>query len=145
MKMAGSAPAQGCCRVPHLPSVREGVKVLNEGFPSGNQMMTSRSLCSASSTAELNNIPHQSSISVQTATELHGEDWVSFSGLEGDWLFCQMHGFGFGYFALRETSRNFPLMSAELSCPFWCTVWFASLAHLEALRNSHTTIGISRT
>lgn len=46
---------------------REGVKVWNEGFPSGNQMMTSRSPRSASSsTGELNNIPDQSCISLQT-------------------------------------------------------------------------------
>lgn len=146
MKMAGSAPARGCYGAPRLPSAREGVKIWNEGFPSGNWMMTSRSLCSASSsTAELNNIPDQSHISVQTNTELHGEDWGLFSGLEGDWLFCQMHSFGFGYFALCETRRNFSLVSATLSRPFWCTAWSASPAHLEVSCNRHTTIGKSRT
>lgn len=142
--MAGSAPALGCCGAPQLPSAREGAKVWNEGFPSGNRMMTSRTLCSASSsTAELNNIPDQSRISVQTNTELHGEDWGLFSGLEGDRLSCQMHGFG--YFALCETRKNFSLMSAALSYLFSCAVWRASSTHLEVFCNRRTTIGKSRT
>jgi len=42
-----------------------------------------------------------------------------------------MNGFGFGYFALRETRRNVSLMSAKLSWPLWCAVWSTSSAHLE--------------
>lgn len=71
------------------PSLRQGVKLWNEGFPSGNGVMTSRSLCSApSSTTEVNNIPEQSRICVQTATGLRGEGPALF-------LLCRE----IGYFA----------------------------------------------
>lgn len=51
------------------------------------------------------------------------------------WLFC----FVWDY------KNFFSLMSAKLSCPFWCAVGSASLAHPGVSGNSHTTLGKSRT
>lgn len=119
-------------------SLRQGVKLQNERFPSGNGVMTSRSLCSApSSSTEVNNKPEQSGICVQSPM---GRALASF--LQRGWLFCQV--LGFGYFALCEMMRIFP----------WCQLNFpvpsgvlCGLVHwlTRILCNSHTTLGKSRT
>lgn len=132
-------------RVPPSPSssFRQGVKRWNEGFPSGNGVMTSSSLCSApSSTTEVKNIPEQSCIGVQTALRPGGRAqarFVLYRGLD------ILPGAWFGYFALCETMRIFSLVSVRLSCLLCCALWSGALAHPEDLHNSHTTLGKSRT
>lgn len=124
----GKCQALSQPRVPPSPSssLRQGVKLWNEGFPSGNGVMTCRSLCSApSSTTEVNKIPEQSCICVQTATEPLGRAQACFLLWREVGYFARCLGlvicFVWEFFLWLQL--NFPVPSGVLCflSLVWCT------------------------